>query len=254
MGRQRFKDNTNDSFFGQFLYKQVVPPEHFLMQLQRIIPWERFSARLVQYYKGQARLGRAPYDPVVLLKMLLLSYLYNISERQVEDYCNFYLPAKCFLGLGVDERPPDHSTLSAFKGRLLQNGNLGVFEQLLSEIISIALEKGIKFGSLQIIDSTHVVANVNVQKDKDKESCQNRRPLGDKHASLGNDDLGNLSVTLLCGPQCQCLLTLCLHSLLPAIGLKCTVRGSAASDVRPYHRSSAYSVMIQRPPCLSTIM
>ena len=183
MGRQRFKDNTSDSFFGQFLYKQVVPPEHFLMQLQRIIPWERFSARLVQYYKGQARLGRVPYDPVVLLKMLLLSYLYNISERQVEDYCNFYLPAKCFLGLGVDERPPDHSTLSAFKGRLLQNGNLGVFEQLLSEIISIALEKGIKFGSLQIIDSTHTVAKVNVQKDKERQ--RKGQPPRDRHAAWG---------------------------------------------------------------------
>jgi hypothetical protein len=35
--------------------------------------------------------------------MLLLSYLYNLSERQTEVYVNDSLSAKCFLGLAVDE-------------------------------------------------------------------------------------------------------------------------------------------------------
>jgi hypothetical protein len=80
--------------------------------------------------------------------MLLLSYLYNISERQVEDLCNLYLPAKCFLGLGVDERPPDHSTLSAFKKRILENGKVAAFENLLQTVISLALEKGIDIAAI----------------------------------------------------------------------------------------------------------
>ena len=69
-----------------------------------------------------------------MLKMLLLSYLYNVSERQVEDLCNLYLPAKSFLGLGVDEKAPDHSTLTAFKERILENGRLAAFERLLQDI------------------------------------------------------------------------------------------------------------------------
>ena len=166
MGRQRFKPNRSDSFFGEFVYEQVVPKDHFLVKLKEMVPWQRFTDKLVKYYKGKARLGRPPYDPVVVLKMLLLSYLYNVSERQVEDHCNFFLPAKYFLGLGVDERVPDHTTLTAFKKRIVENGNLGPFVELLHEVIALAIDKGIKFGELQIVDSTHSIADVNVRKDK----------------------------------------------------------------------------------------
>ena len=146
VSKERFKADTSDSFFGHFLYEQVIPKDHFLMQLKSIVPWQRFSQELVQYYQGRAKHGRPPCDPGVVLKMLLLSFLYNISERQVEDLCNLYLPARCFLGLGVDERPPDHSTLSAFKKRILENGKLVAFEKLLRTVIRLALEQGIEHG------------------------------------------------------------------------------------------------------------
>ena len=99
--------------FGEFVYEQVLPKDHFLVQLRAIVPWERFTDKLVKCYKGGARLGRPPYDPVIVLKMLLLSYLYSVSERQVDEMCNLNLAAKYFLGLGIDERPPDHTTLPA---------------------------------------------------------------------------------------------------------------------------------------------
>jgi IS5 family transposase len=47
--------------------------------------------------------------------MLLLAYLYNLSERQVEEWVNDSLAARCFLHLAADERAPDHTTLSAFR-------------------------------------------------------------------------------------------------------------------------------------------
>ena len=83
MGSERFKPNTNNSFFGEFLYQQVIPNDHFLVQLKQVIPWQRFTYKLIKYYRGGGKEGRPPYDPAVLLKMLLLAYLYNLSERQV---------------------------------------------------------------------------------------------------------------------------------------------------------------------------
>jgi len=50
--------------------------------------------------------------------MLLTAFLYNLSERQVEEVAIFNLPVKCFLGLAADELAPDHSTLTAFKSRI----------------------------------------------------------------------------------------------------------------------------------------
>jgi len=40
----------------------------------------------------------------VMFKTELLAYLYNLSERQVEQFVNDSLSAKWFLGLAVDKR------------------------------------------------------------------------------------------------------------------------------------------------------
>jgi len=94
MSRIRYRASRKDSFFGQFSYEQVVPKDHFLVRLKDLIPWERFSKKLVRYYKGGGEYGPPPYEPVVLLKMLLVSYLYNLSERQTEEMVNLNLAMK----------------------------------------------------------------------------------------------------------------------------------------------------------------
>ena len=170
MAQERFRLTGQQSFFGRWVYDRIVPKDHFLMQLDGIIPWQRFAKKLVRYYQGKARYGPAPYNPVIILKMLLLSFLYNISERQTEDLVNFNLVAKCLVGLAVDEPAPDHSTLSLFKARLLENKKTTAFEMLLQEIIAIAKEQAIAFGSLQVLDSVHVIADVNVPKDEGRKS------------------------------------------------------------------------------------
>ena len=52
------------------------------------------------------------------------------------------------------------------KKRILENGKLMAYEKLLKEVIAIALEKGIKLGSIQVIDSVHTIADVNIEKDE----------------------------------------------------------------------------------------
>jgi IS5 family transposase len=172
MSGERFKEQEKGSFFGDFLYDRIVPEDHFLRQLEAIIPWQRFSKRLVRLYRGKARQGRPPYDPAVILKMLLVAYLYDLSERQAEVVANDSLSIKWFLGLAVDEPAPDHSTLTKFKNRLIERGKLEAVEGLLAEIIAVAQEKEVRFGSIQVMDSVHTVADVNTEKekvDRDKE-------------------------------------------------------------------------------------
>jgi IS5 family transposase len=117
--------------------------------------------------------GRPPFDPALVLKVEVIAYLYKLSERQVEVYINENLPAKYFVGLAVDQKAPDHSTLTVFRERLLQRGKMKVFEELLGEIVQIALQSGIHFGSIQIVDSqswpgqgVHSIADVNTDKDQ----------------------------------------------------------------------------------------
>lgn len=101
-----------------------------------------------------------------MLKMLLVSYLYNLSERQTEEVCNDSLSIKCFLGLGADQGAPDHATLTLFKSRLLARKGEKVFDELFKGVLKIAREKGISFGRIQVVDSVHTTADVNVEKDE----------------------------------------------------------------------------------------
>ena len=184
MSKERFKAQGEDSFFGRFVYDSVIPPNHFLVKLKEIIPWQRFTDKLVKYYSGQARRGRAPYDPALLLRMLLVSFLYDLSERQTEEVVNYHLPIKWFVGLAVNEKAPDHSTLTAFKARLIENGSIGAFEGMLREIITIAQESGVEFGSIQVMDSVHTVADVNTDKDDRRQKKGGQGPR-DPHARWG---------------------------------------------------------------------
>jgi len=196
MSGKRCKRLGVGSVVGNLVYARTVPDEHFLRHLKRVIEWDIFTERLIGLYVGQGEVGRPPYEPALILKMLLLSYLYNLSERQTEVYVNDSLSAKCFLGLAVDETAPDHSTLSAFKERIADHGGEGSLKELLKEIVAMALRQGVRFGTIQIVDSTHSVANVNVEKDERRQEKQGKPPRdegarwGVKHTRRYRDEQG----------------------------------------------------------------
>ncbi len=100
MARERFVKQDTGSFFGNFIYDRMVRPDHFLRKLNEIIDWKPFTRQLVEYYGGGARYGRPPYDPAVILKMLLIACLYNLSERQTEQHVNDSLAMKSVSWLG----------------------------------------------------------------------------------------------------------------------------------------------------------
>jgi IS5 family transposase len=129
--------------------------------------------------------------------MLLVAYLFNLSEREAEETVRFNLPAKYFVGLGVDEAPPDHSTLTVFKDRILKEKGPGYFEALFQTTIRLAKQKGIAFGSLQVIDSTHTTAKVNL--DQETQRREQGKPPRDPDASLKTK--GHKTVTTQAGQR-----------------------------------------------------
>lgn len=167
MRQDRYVETGKGFFFGDSLYDQVVPVDYFLRKLNEVIEWKRYTRKLIRLYKGEGVVGRPPVDPAMLLKVELLAYLYHLSERQFETHLNENLPAKYFVGLAVDERGPDHSTLTVFRERLVQ-GKLKIFEEMLADIVQTAICKEIHFDTLQIVDSVHSVAHVNVEKDEQR--------------------------------------------------------------------------------------
>ncbi|MDP2965583.1 MAG: transposase [Pelolinea sp.] len=168
MTQERFIEIGTGTFYGAYIYDQVVPKDHFFRKLNEMLDWCKYTQKMMRWYKGRGEYGRPPFDPVVLLKMLLVAYLYNLSERQTEAYINDSMSAKYFLGLGMDQFAPDHTTLTKFKERIILRKRELKIEQLLADIVQTALELGIHFGSIQVVDSTHSTADVNIYKEDNR--------------------------------------------------------------------------------------
>jgi IS5 family transposase len=147
-----------------------VPQDHFLRHLRALVDWDALTESLADCYKGGAEYGRVPYHPAVPFKMLLLAYLYNLSERQVEQFANENLPARYFLGLGAHQVAPDHSSLTVFRERILAKIGTEAFEKLFQEVVRTAQEAGIVLGHIQVVDATHSLADVDVNRDRERQA------------------------------------------------------------------------------------
>lgn len=146
---------TQKSFFDTQIYDRLIPKDHLLVRLNRVIDWSFIEEECRSFYQ---RRGRKGISPVVLFKMLFLAYLFDISERRIEDECNFNILYKYFLGIEADERAPDHSTLSRFRDRLGIEGFSAIFNRL----VKLARHQGVVSDRLRIVDSTHTLANVDI--------------------------------------------------------------------------------------------
>lgn len=141
--------------------EDMVPEEHFLRKVERLIDFNFIYDEVRELY---SILGRPGIDPVVLIKSLLIGYLYGInSERQLEMEIQVNIAYRWFLKLDLDERAPDHSTMSQNRRRRFNGTDL--FRKLFERILADCIQKGLVDGKLIMTDSTHIRANASRQSE-----------------------------------------------------------------------------------------
>ena len=96
--------------------EDLMPQGHFLRKVERVLDLSFVYEETAGLYSW--RHGRPPIDPVVLVKYLLVGFLYGIpSERQIEQHIQTDIALQWYLGLDLFERAPDHSTISRLRRR-----------------------------------------------------------------------------------------------------------------------------------------
>ncbi len=136
--------------------EDLVPEKHFLRKLERVLDLSFVYEETQHLYSR--KYGRPPIDPVVLVKYLLVGFLYGIpSERQIEQRIQTDVALRWYLGLDLFDRVPDHSTISQLRRR--KPAFRKVFRRLFEEVVGQCIAKGLASGRLVGTDSTHVKAN-----------------------------------------------------------------------------------------------
>lgn len=156
-----------NKYLAEDVYKTIIDERHFLAQLKRLFDWSALAAPLADLANNTAG-GRPRHAPAVMLKLLLLSFLFDLSDRDTEFFATSHLYAKYFLGLPIDEAAPDYSTLSRFRSEVLAVKGPDFFLELFRSLIAAAKAQGVIFGSIHTIDTTHSTADVDTHKDHER--------------------------------------------------------------------------------------
>ena len=102
------KQSAPAELFDPFQLEEHVPAEHPLRALDAVLNFERVRTVLAKY---SSRKGRPSIDPELMLRMLLIGYVYGIrSERQLCNEVHLNLAYRWFCRLGLTGAVPDHST------------------------------------------------------------------------------------------------------------------------------------------------
>ena len=137
---------------------QLVPPDHLLRLVEKHVDFS-FITEIVRPYYSESQ-GRPSIPPIRLFKMMLIGYLFNIgSERILEKDIGVNLAYRWFLGLGLSDSVPDHSTISSNRNGRFKGTT--VFQDVFDEVVRLAISHRMIAGRLLITDSTHIEADAN---------------------------------------------------------------------------------------------
>jgi len=167
----RVKQKQPKLFYNFSLYNHI-PKDHFLCKLEEAVDFSIIHELAGLYY---SHTGQPSVDPVVLLKMMLIGYLYNItSERKLAQELRVNLAFMYFLGYDIDEETPNHSVLSKARKRF---GNK-IFEQFFHIVIEKCKEQSLIQAEKAFVDSTLIPANASLSSvvDCDEKIILKRSP------------------------------------------------------------------------------
>jgi transposase len=145
----------SEALFYDFRLEDQVPEHHLLRLIDKHIRFEFVREQLRDRY---SETGRPSIDPELLLRILLIGYLYGItSERKLVEELRMHLAWRWFSGLSFDQEIPHHSTFSKNRHGRFQESKL--FEELFEQIVRQCVAVGLVRGDHLSVDGSFVEAN-----------------------------------------------------------------------------------------------
>jgi transposase, IS5 family len=122
-----------------------------LDRIAALLNWGPLAYRLEKHCRKLD--GRPPFPPIMMFRALLLAQWYDLSDRDLEEALCDRLSFRRFVGLGLEQGTPDHTTLCRFRERL---NEAGLTVKLLALVNAQIEAKGLMLKRGTLIDATVV--------------------------------------------------------------------------------------------------
>lgn len=149
------ENKKQEAMFYHIRMEDMVPENHLLRLIDKHIDFSFIRAKVKDLY---SHTGRPSIDPEVMLRMLIIGYLYGItSERRLCEEVKMHIGYRWFTGLSLEDKAPDHSTFSKNRHERFAENN--IFQEIFDEIIRQCISEGLLTGKHITVDSTYIKAN-----------------------------------------------------------------------------------------------
>lgn len=157
--------DKNRTQIQYFCMDDLVPEDHLLRLIEDAINWDFIYDLVVEKYSPDW--GRPSMDPVTLIKIPFIQYLYGIrSMRQTIKEIEVNVAYRWFLGLDMLDAVPHFTTFGKNYTRRFKDTDL--FEQIFSRILEECYSHGFVDPSEVFVDATHVKACANIHKKESR--------------------------------------------------------------------------------------
>ena len=151
---------TQGSLFYGFRLDDHVPGDHLLRRVDGLLDFSFVREALAGSYSAT---GRPSVDPELMLRMLLVGYLFGIrSERRLCEEVHLNLAYRWFCRLDLGDRVPDHSTFS--KNRHGRFRECDLHRLLFEEVVARCAEAGLVAGRELAVDGSTIQADASWEK------------------------------------------------------------------------------------------
>lgn len=154
----------------------LVPVCHPYRKLDHLLPFDKISEPYHSLYSFK---GRKEKGVEFALRALVLQFLEDLSDREMERFLQENLAGKWFCDLGFGEKAPDHSYFGEFRQRLGTTGLMNIFSQVRASLREMGLIKEV----FTFVDASQLVSKITNWDDRDKAIKQGLLQFNNKTAS-----------------------------------------------------------------------
>jgi transposase len=153
-------NHDQGQLFYSFCLEEAIPNDHLVRAIAAVLDLSWVYGELAPHYP---KVGRPSIDPVLMLRMLIIGYVFAIrSERALCRDVQVNLAYRWFCGLSIEDKVPDHSAFSRARNDRFRDSD--IFRRVFEHVVQTCIAAGLVGGTGFAVDASLIVADANKQR------------------------------------------------------------------------------------------